>query len=121
SKEPVARFTREAQLLADLAKTPELAIVPIVAVRRRMGEVEIVMELLAGNLAEVIGEFEGKPEKAAKVLIPIVDTLAKLSARPQPIHHRDIKPENLLYRRVDGNIELALGDFGCAYLAEDER
>lgn len=121
SKEPVARFAREAQLLATLAGEPKLAIVPIVDVRKRAGEIEIVMEAFEGNLAAVIGEFAGQPEKAADALLPIVDTLAQLAARQQPVHHRDIKPENLLYRQRDGNIELALSDFGCAYLAEDER
>jgi len=121
SKEPVARFTREAQLLAGMAGGPEYAIVPIVEVRKRMGEIEIVMELLEGNLAEVIGEFAGQPEKAASALLPIVETLGRLAAGPKRVHHRDIKPENLLYRQCDGNIELALSDFGCAYLDEDER
>ncbi|MGA8134498.1 MAG: protein kinase [Pseudomonas gingeri] len=121
SKEPVARFAREALLLAALAREPELAIVPIVNVRKRAGEIEIVMEVFEGNLAEVISEFAGQPEMAADALLPIVDTLAWLAGRQQPIHHRDIKPENLLYRQRDGKIELALSDFGCAYLAEDER
>ena len=121
SKEPVARFAREAQLVAALAGEPELAIVPIIDVRRRAGEIEIVMEVFAGNLAAVIGEFAGQPEKAAVALLPIVETLVRLAAKVPPIHHRDIKPENLLYRRRDGEITLALSDFGCAYLAEDER
>lgn len=122
SQEPVARFAREAQLLAELAKEPELAIVPIVDVRKRAGEIEIVMEEFEDNLTRIIDKFSGRPEKAAEALIPIVETLAKLATRPQPIHHRDIKPENLLYRlQDDGEIELALSDFGCAYLAEDER
>lgn len=121
SREPVARFAREAQILRELDGEPELAIVPIIEVRKRAGEIEIVMELLEGNLATVIGEFAGQPEKAADALLPIVETLAQLASRPQPVHHRDIKPENLLYRLHDGKIQLALSDFGCAYLAEDER
>jgi serine/threonine protein kinase len=121
SKEPVARFTREAMLLSSLAGEGDLAVVPVIAVRRRAGEVEIVMEAFDGNLDEVIGEFSGQPEKAASALLSIVSTLARLASRPHPIHHRDIKPENLLYRRRSDEIDLALGDFGCAYLAEDER
>lgn len=121
SKEPVARFAREAQLLAELAQEPRLAIVPVVDVRKRAGEIEIVMEVFEGNLAEVIHRFSGEPEKAAAALLPIVETLALLAVRSQPIHHRDIKPENLLYRFRDNEIKLALSDFGCAYLAEDER
>ncbi|WP_348249264.1 protein kinase [Leptolyngbya sp. GB1-A1] len=121
SREPVARFAREAQILRELAGEPELAIVPIVEVRKRAGEIEIVMELLDGNLATVIGEFAGQPKKVADALLPIVETLARLASRPQPVHHRDIKPENLLYRLRNGKIQLALSDFGCAYLAEDER
>ena len=52
SAEPVARFAREAQLLAVVARDHELAIVPIVEVRKRAAEIEIVMELLEGSLAE---------------------------------------------------------------------
>ena len=121
SKEPVARFTREAKLLSSLAGEEGLAVVPVIEVRRRAGEIEIVMEAFDGNLDDVIADLSGQPEKAASALLPIVETLAQLSSRPQPIHHRDIKPENLLYRRHSHTIELALGDFGCAYLAEDER
>ncbi len=121
SKEPVARFAREAQLFIEIASDSELAIVPVLAVRRRAGEIEIVMDRLGGNLAEVIGEFAGNPQKSAAALLPIVETLAKLAERSPPIHHRDIKPENLLYWRREGSIALALTDFGCAYLAEDER
>lgn len=121
SKEPVKRFAREAMLLDGVSRNPELAIVPISAIRKRLGEIEIVMELLEGNLAEVIEKYEGQPEKAANALLPIVETLSQLSAERQPIHHRDIKPENLLYRKSDDSIELALSDFGCAYLSEDER
>lgn len=121
SKEPIARFAREAQLLAEFAKEPELAIVPIVDVRKRAGEIEIVMEMFDGNLAAIIEKFAGQPEKSATALLPIVETLSQLSVRPKPVFHRDIKPENLLYRLQHDTIRLALSDFGCAYLAEDER
>lgn len=121
SKEPIARFAREAQLLAEFAQEPELAIVPVVDVRKRAGEIEIVMEMFDGNLAEIIEQFAGQPEKSATALLPIVETLAQLSVRPKPVFHRDIKPENLLYRLQHDTTRLALSDFGCAYLAEDER
>jgi Serine/threonine protein kinase len=121
SKEPVARFAREARLMAGMVGKTEPAIVPVVAVRKRLGELEIVMELFEGNLEEIIGEFAGQPGKAADALLVIVQTLIRLAARPLPVHHRDIKPENLLYRLRDGKIQLALSDFGCAYLAADEQ
>lgn len=120
-KEPVERFTREAMVLSSIDRDAGLAVVPVVEVRRRAGEIEIVMEAFEGNLDEVIVEFSGQPAKAASALLPIVETLTRLAVRAQPIHHRDIKPENILYRRHRGELALALGDFGCAYLAEDDR
>jgi serine/threonine protein kinase len=119
--EPIARFEREATLMVEMARDKALAVVQTDSVRRREGELEIVMELYEGNLDAIIVEFAGKPEKAASALLPIVETLAALAGRENAVHHRDIKPGNLLYRRSGDDIGLVLGDFGCAYLAEDDR
>jgi serine/threonine protein kinase len=120
-KEPLDRFAREAKLMSSIGRDDDLAVVPVVEVRMRYGALEIVMEAFDDNLDDIITEFSGQPEKVARALLPIIDTLIRLSHRSQPIHHRDIKPENLLYRRQNGEISFALGDFGCAYLAEDDR
>ncbi|WP_206335727.1 hypothetical protein, partial [Pseudomonas viridiflava] len=68
--------------MAGMVGKAEPAIVPVVAVRKRLGELEIVMELFEGNLEEIIGEFAGQPGKAADALLVIVQTLIRLAARP---------------------------------------
>ncbi|TRO17193.1 hypothetical protein EQ836_01850 [Ectopseudomonas mendocina] len=117
--EAIARFRREAEIVSSLQDVQGLSLVAVQEVRERAGDVEIVMEVMDGNLEEVIHLFTGQPKKAARALIPIANTLAALSQRERPIHHRDIKPSNLLYRESEDILYLA--DFGCAYLAEDER
>jgi len=122
SKESIARFEREANIAAQLASEEGLSITAVWEIRRREGAIELVMERLDGSLDDVIGEFAGQPALAARTLVPIVDTLARLAARQNPLIHRDLKPSNLLYRRDEsGKLRLLLSDFGCAYLAEDER
>ncbi|MFJ2684600.1 protein kinase [Pseudomonas sp. NPDC087342] len=118
-REAVARFRREAEIVLSLRETAGLSLVPIIEVRTRADGLEIVMDVLDGSLDDVIVKFVGDPRKAALALAPIAETLAALAARGRPIHHRDIKPSNLLFRESDE--ALLLADFGCAYLAEDER
>lgn len=118
-KEAKARFEREAQILLSLRGAEGLSLVHLHDVREREGKTEIVMDLMDGNLEAVIDRFSGFPEKAASALIPIAETLEALSHRENQIHHRDIKPSNLLFRGTEDTLYLA--DFGCAYLAEDER
>ena len=117
--EAIARFRREADILSSLQDSTEVRVTAVREIRDRAGGVEIVMDKLDGNLDKVIHRFASQPEKAARALAPIADTLATLADRQRPIHHRDIKPSNLLFKQSED--ELYLADFGCAYLAEDER
>ena len=114
-----ARFQRECSLMAEWRDRPGLKIVPVQEVRSREGADEIVMDALDGNLDDVIDHFRCHPAKAASALICVVETLAVLSADERAVHHRDLKPSNLLYKITAE--DLYLGDFGCAYLANDER
>ncbi|MDO9711279.1 protein kinase domain-containing protein [Paracraurococcus lichenis] len=117
--EAVGRFKREAEILASLAGGVDLRVVAVKQVREREDGLEIVMERLDGNLDQVIERFAGQPEKAARALIPVAETLASLAVRERAIYHREIKPTNLLYRKNEDTLYVA--DFGCAYLAEDVR
>ncbi|MBV4463586.1 protein kinase [Pseudomonas sp. SWRI79] len=119
SREAVARFKREAEIVFSLQEVPGLSLVAVREVRERAGDVEIVMEKMDKNLEEIIHLFRGQPDAAARALLPIADTLAALARRERPIHHRDIKPSNLLFKESEQTLHLA--DFGCAYLAQDER
>lgn len=119
SVEAVSRFKREAEILLKLKGKANLRIVPVRDVREREGALEIVMERMAGNLEHAISSFASNPERAAAALEPIASTLSVMAARSEPIYHRDLKPSNLLYSESPDNLYLA--DFGCAFLAEDER
>ena len=119
--EAVTRFRRECELVETLQEESGLAVVPVYEVRERAGATEILMEKMDGNLDEVLNEYGGLPKNAALALIPIVETLHQLASQDCPIHHRDIKPSNFLYRRSGKGVELFLADFGCAYIADDER
>jgi len=119
SEEGAARFRREASLLMALRSRADLNIVPARAIQEVDGNLEIVMDLFSGNVEKVLDRYRGQPRQAAIALGPIVRTLAELARLPQAIHHRDIKPSNLLYRGTEA--ELWLADFGCAFIAGDER
>jgi serine/threonine protein kinase len=119
SRETVARFRREAEILLGLKDQPDLSIVPVQEVRDRESALEIVMARMDGSLEKVIESFAGNPERAAAALKPIASTLAALASRSAPIFHRDLKPTNLLFKGSPDCLYLA--DFGCALLAEDER
>jgi hypothetical protein len=119
SREGTARFRREAALLMALRHRADLNLVPAREIREVEGNLEIVMELFSGNVEQILGRFRAQPRQAALALEPIVSTLAELARSPQPIHHRDIKPSNILYRGSE--TELWLADFGCAFIAGDER
>lgn len=118
-REARARFQREAKIVSALQHEPGLSIVPLHEVREREGQTEIVMNLMDGSLDSAIELFSRNPEKSARALIPIAETLLSLSQREMPIYHRDIKPSNILFKDTEDMLYLA--DFGCAYVAEDER
>lgn len=119
SREAVSRFRREAEILLMLNEQPDLRIVPVQEVREREGALEIVMAQMDGSLERTITSFAGNPERAAAALEPIASTLAAMAARSEPVYHRDLKPTNLLFNESPDCLYLA--DFGCAFLAEDER
>lgn len=84
---------------------------PWYTMKRYRGDSNIIIDLTRGNAC-----------KAAKLLLPVAETLMRLSERDPPIFHRDLKPENLLVGGSDDDPRLLIADFGCAYFAsEDDR
>ncbi|MCU1594337.1 MAG: hypothetical protein JWO12_1729 [Frankiales bacterium] len=106
----VARFHREAQVLAAL-KHP--AIVRVYDFRREGGDATLVMEYVEGaSLADLIGELT--PARALRALDDVAEALH--TAHEHHVIHRDVKPDNVFVLR-DGHAKL--GDFGLARAVAD--
>ena len=105
--ESLARFTREAQLLATL-NHPHIA--SIYGVEDSGGSAALVLELVEGpTLAERIAQGPVPVDEAIGVARQIAEALE--AAHEQGIIHRDLKPANIKLR-PDGTVKVL--DFGLA-------
>src|SRR5688572_3514829 len=108
-----ARFTREAQMSAQLSHAH---IVPIYDVGEREGIAYFVMALVSGsNLGAHLSREPRQPvDEVRRILGEIVDALAYAHLRG--VIHRDIKPDNILLDRQTGRAIVT--DFGIAWAME---
>ena len=109
--ERLARFEREAQVLATL-NHPHIA--QIYGLERASGITALVMELVDGpTLAERIGQGPLPLDEALPIARQIAEALE--AAHERGIVHRDLKPANIKVRD-DGAVKVL--DFGLAKLNE---
>ena len=108
-----ARFTREAQMSAQLSHAH---IVPIYDVGEREGIAWFVMALVTGgNLATHLTREPRQPlDEVRRILTEVADALAYAHLRG--VIHRDIKPDNILLDRQTGRAMVT--DFGIAWATE---
>ena len=108
-----ARFTREAQMSAQLSHAH---IVPIYDVGERDGIAWFVMALVTGsNLAAHLTREPRQPlDEVRRILSEVADALAYAHLRG--VIHRDIKPDNILLDRQTGRALVT--DFGIAWAME---
>ncbi len=107
----VARFRREAQLLAALNHSN---IAHVYGLERDSDSQALVMELVEGeDLAARIARGPLPLDDALRVARQIADALS--AAHEQGVVHRDLKPANIRLTRDDG---VKVLDFGLAKLAE---
>jgi eukaryotic-like serine/threonine-protein kinase len=112
--ERLARFTREAQVLASL-NHPNIA--AIYHIEEAADGPAIVMELIDGDtLADRIARGPISLEEALPIAKQIAEALE--AAHEQGIIHRDLKPANIKVR-PDGTVKVL--DFGLAKLAESTQ
>src|SRR5258705_7957006 len=109
--ERVARFQREAKVLASL-NHPNIAIIH--GLEHAGGAHALVMELVEGeDLAQRIARGAIPIDEALPIAKQIAEALE--AAHEQGIMHRDLKPANIKVR-PDGTVKVL--DFGLAKLAE---
>ncbi len=109
----VARFAREARVLAQIQSEHVVRIVDVGTLER--GEPYMVMEYLEGtDLSKHVKVRGPLPlEEAVDYLVQASEPLAE--AHIQQIIHRDLKPSNLyLARRADGTYTIKVIDFGIS-------
>ena len=108
-----ARFTREAQMSAQLSHAH---IVPIYDVGERDGIAWFVMALVTGsNLGAHLTREPRQPlDEVRRILAEVADALAYAHLRG--VIHRDIKPDNILLDRQTGRALVT--DFGIAWAME---
>jgi len=105
--ERLARFQREAQVLASLS---HLNIASIYGLERAEGTTALVMELVEGpTLADRIVQGAIPMNEALPIAMQIADALE--AAHEQRVIHRDLKPSNVKVR-PDGTVKVL--DFGLA-------
>jgi serine/threonine protein kinase/tetratricopeptide (TPR) repeat protein len=111
SQERLARFQREAEVVAGL-NHPN--IVTLHSVEEDQGVHFLTMELVDGKSLDELMQSAGMTlERIFELAIPIADALS--SAHEKGIVHRDLKPANIMVN-VEGRVKVL--DFGLAKLAE---
>jgi serine/threonine protein kinase len=107
----LARFQREAQILASL-NHPNIAIIH--GVEEADGMKALVMELVEGStLAEGLAHGPLRIDQSLSIAKQVADALE--AAHEKSVIHRDLKPANIKLR-PDGTVKVL--DFGLAKLAE---
>lgn len=110
----MARFSREAQVLASL-NHPNIG--AIFGLEEEAGKKALVLELIEGEtLAERISKGPIPLESALKIALQIAEALE--AAHEKGIIHRDLKPANVKIT-PDGQVKVL--DFGLAKALEEER
>jgi serine/threonine protein kinase len=115
----MARFAREAQLLARLQHPNLISIVDVDITTDRLAY--LIMELVHGKSLSELGARYGDREFMLPVLFQIADALTMVHSAG--IVHRDLKPANVLISTsADGTEATAkLADFGISRLFDIEQ
>ncbi len=116
----MARFAREAQLVAQLQHPNVVSIVDVDVATN--GLLFIVLELVRGkSLREHLERGRNDRAFALEVLRQIAEGLVAIHS--QGILHRDLKPENILVVGAEqgSSIEVKIADFGVSVVAGSAR
>jgi serine/threonine protein kinase len=115
--ERMARFEREAKVLASLNHPNIATLYGLESVESGTGTVFLAMELVEGeDLSETIKRGPVPVEEAVAIALQIAEALE--AAHEQGIVHRDLKPANIKLR-PDGTVKVL--DFGLAKAWESDH
>lgn len=111
----MARFAREAQLLARINHPNLIDIIDVDITEDRVAY--IIMELVRGkSLAELVNRY-GERDFMLWILLQTAEALTAVHSAGAV--HRDLKPANILVaNRTDGAVMVKLADFGISRLLE---
>lgn len=118
SKEKIARFYKELELLKDFQSKPIDNIVNIIDVKisDKVTDSYVTMEKYDGSLKDLFPYTQGNVRYTFELLYPIITALKKLSEHIPAIYHRNLKPDNILYKSNNNRCSLYLTDFGTCFL-----
>lgn len=119
TRQMMARFAQEAQLLAQLKHPNLITIVDADITQEKLAY--IIMERVEGSTLEDLQERYGDVGFALPVLSQVASALSAVHA--QGVVHRDLKPANVLVA-IDGESgrpTVKLGDFGVSRLVDAHR
>jgi len=114
SKEELEDFRKEVHIMAT---NPHPHIVQFMGACTIPGKFAIVMELLDGNLEELLFSEEGSKMRLFQRLVMAKEAalgMNRLHKTEPAIIHRDFKLENLMYKRTDQTYITKVADFGLA-------
>lgn len=73
----------------------------------------MIMEKLDGTLTDLLWEYQNDKELPIKSLMTQLEELVR-RMHETGIVHRDLTPNNILYKKVDGDLQLFIADYGQA-------
>jgi serine/threonine protein kinase len=116
SKEELEDLRREIHIMAT---NPHPNIVQFMGACTVPGKFAIIMELLDGNLEDLLLSDEGKKLRLFQRLLMAKDAALGMNRlhRTEPaIIHRDFKLENLMYKKTDHTYTVKVADFGLSVI-----
>jgi calcium/calmodulin-dependent protein kinase I len=118
SAETQSKFMLEFDLLRQMSQSRHPNVISILACFIVENKGYLIMPLCeGGTLATKLAEGPFSDREASRVINSILRALAHVHSRN--ILHRDVKPENVMFRTLEPDSDVLLGDFGLGKVVEE--